>query len=103
MPRALFKSLSHTGGTIDFRSKDLEPIVGRVFKIENFGLENATPPLNLQYGKELSSEISGTGFFSFVPLFLKNEQFLFPSRILSCEKILVWRFVFQYVPLICQA
>jgi len=54
---------------MDFRSKGLEPTVGCVFKIENFGLENATPPLNPQYGKEWSNKISGTGFFSFVPLF----------------------------------
>ena len=37
--------------------------MGCDFKIENFGLENATPPLKTQYGKEWSSKISGTEFF----------------------------------------
>ena len=37
--------LGITGGIIDFRSKGLVPIVGCLFNIEIFGLENGTPVL----------------------------------------------------------
>ena len=65
---------------MDFRSKGLEPTVGCGFKIENFGLESATPPLNPQYGKEWSSKISGFGFFFNVPFFKCPHEIFLPRR-----------------------
>jgi len=78
----------HAGGTIDFRSKCLEPTVGCFFKIENFGLENATTPLKTQYRKEWSSKICGADFF--FPLL---QSLLFPPGLLRQASVLkaYWR------------
>ena len=78
-----------TGGSMDFRSKGLEHTVGCGFKIENFGLESATTPLNPQYGKEWSSiKLVVLGFFSFMPLFEKqiSTRDFFPRRDTSMKK-----------------
>ena len=71
---------------MDFRSKGLEPTVGCGFKIENFGLESATPPLNPQYGKEWSSKVSGTGFLVFCASFFEKRAIFFSQSYLVVGK-----------------
>ena len=71
---------------MDLRSKGLEPTVGCVFRIENFGYENATPPLKTQYGKECSSKISGTVFFCFCASFSEKRAISFSQSYLVVRK-----------------